>query len=206
MALLFTENKTKKGNPDSTKKRDAKKAKSLAEGTSSASWAASSTADGVTPAWSDSSVDKLQVNIEDMSRLRKLKREEGETHVSGQVYAQRLQEQYTKTSTEGAADLFAWAKPMIHKMSTDDEEPEEEDPITKLLKSNTSVFAKGTHTGLLKPGEKLAYTKLQHANLGSYHGSVVNAVEFHPREEGLMATGGLDRKVCLYSVARNRPS
>jgi U3 small nucleolar RNA-associated protein 18 len=68
-----------------------------------------------------------------------------------------------------------------------------------------SVFSKHTR-GLLKPGAKLEYTKLQHANLNHYHGSVVNAVEFHPKEEGLLATAGLDRKVQLFSVSRSRPS
>jgi len=39
-------------------------------------------------------VDKITVNIEDKSRLRKLKKEEGETHISGADYAQRLQAYY----------------------------------------------------------------------------------------------------------------
>ena len=42
------------------------------------------------PAWHDPSVDRLQVRIEDSSRLRKLKREEAETHISGEQYAIRL--------------------------------------------------------------------------------------------------------------------
>ena len=64
----------------------------------------------------------------------------------------RLQEHYTKTTGEG--DIFAWAKPKPIQ-----HEDEEEDPITKLLKSNTQVFAKET-IGLLKPGQRLEYTKL----------------------------------------------
>ncbi len=48
------------------------------------SWAGAAVAQ---PAWHDSSVDQLKVNIEDKSRLRKLKREEGETHISGGEYA-----------------------------------------------------------------------------------------------------------------------
>lgn len=205
--MLFTENKAKavKRAADSEgKKRDKKKgqkpsAKALVDGISS--WATSVNSDGVIPAWSDSSVDKLQVNIENQSRLRKLKKEEGETHVSGETYMKRLQEHYSATT--GAGDLFAWAKPQAAEKA--DESEEDEDPIAKLLKSNTKAFSKGS-IGLLKPGQRLEYTKLQHANLGSYHGSVVNAVDFHPKEEGLLATAGLDRKVQLYSVARNRES
>lgn len=35
------------------------------------------------PAWHDDGVDKMMVRIEDTSRLRKLKKSEGETHISG---------------------------------------------------------------------------------------------------------------------------
>jgi hypothetical protein len=117
-SMLFTENKSKKvtlssEEQGSQKKRDKKKGKksalALADGISS-SWATSANSDGVVPAWSDASVDKLQVNIEDSSRLRKLKKEEGETHVTGDIYMRRLQDHYN-TNASGAADLYAWAKP-----------------------------------------------------------------------------------------------
>ncbi len=42
--------------------------------------------------WHDESVDGLQVNIENTSRLRKLKRKEAEAHITGRQYAERLQE------------------------------------------------------------------------------------------------------------------
>ena len=87
------------------------------------------------------------MNIEDSSRLRKLKKEEGETHVSGETYMKRLQEHYTTTTAAG--DLFAWAKPQ--QVQQDAVESEDEDPITKLLKSNTKAFSRNT-IGLLKPG------------------------------------------------------
>jgi hypothetical protein len=57
-------------------------------------------------------VEHIKVNIEDKSRLRKLKREEGETQITGGEYAQRLQEFYEKQTATGDAggDLFGWAK------------------------------------------------------------------------------------------------
>lgn len=58
----------------------------------------------------------------------------------------------------------------------------------------------------MKPGAHLDYTKLQHANAGSYHQSVVTAVEFHPKEESLMVTAGLDRKAQLFNVSKEKPS
>jgi hypothetical protein len=35
------------------------------------------------PAWHDEGVESMMVSIEDTSRLRKLKKTEGETHISG---------------------------------------------------------------------------------------------------------------------------
>ena len=59
-------------------------------------------------------MEHIKVNIEDKSRLRKLKREEGETQITGGEYAQRLQEYYEKQTASGEAgdggDLFGWAK------------------------------------------------------------------------------------------------
>ena len=46
--------------------------------------------DSTKPAGHDASVEHIKVNIEDRSQLRKLKREEGETHITASEYAQRL--------------------------------------------------------------------------------------------------------------------
>lgn len=92
------------------------------------------------PAWHDPTVEKLNVNIEDSSRLRKLKNEEAETHISGEQYTQRLQKYYEKaTGQDHENDLFSWAKPVVKQFHMETE-PEDEDPISKLLKSNTKVF------------------------------------------------------------------
>ena len=47
------------------------------------------------PAWHDAAVDRLQVRLEDTSRLRKLKKEEAEQEITGQQYTERLQDYYT---------------------------------------------------------------------------------------------------------------
>ena len=99
---MFIENKGK-----GSKKRDDKL--ETKAGSDENPWATASTK----PAWHDSSVEHIKVNIEDKSRLRKLKREEGETQITGGEYAQRLQEFYEKQqipSGDAAGDLFGWAK------------------------------------------------------------------------------------------------
>ena len=94
-----------------SKKRD-EKLESKAGGADESTWATASNK----PAWHDASVEHIKVNIEDRSRLRKLKREEGETQITGGEYAQRLQEYYEKQTAAasgeaaGDGDLFGWAK------------------------------------------------------------------------------------------------
>ena len=46
------------------------------------------------PAWMDKHTNKLSVSIEDVSRLRKLKKEEGEKEIRGKEYADRLKQYY----------------------------------------------------------------------------------------------------------------
>lgn len=77
----------------------------------------------------------MKINIEDKSRLRKLKKSEAETSVSGSEYAHRMQEYYEKT-TAPVAELFSWAKPKVEAIQKDTED----DPIAALLRSNVKVF------------------------------------------------------------------
>jgi len=81
----FTENKKKASSNTFAKRRDTKlsdksQGKQKEE---SSGWASSSTSQSVKPAWHDAGVDNMQVRIEDTSRLRKLKRDEGEQEISG---------------------------------------------------------------------------------------------------------------------------
>ena len=96
--LAFTENK-KKQTPTVKRREDKQQgkssAKSLKEDHEGGGWASTSTANSTNkPAWHDHAVDKLSVRIEDSSRLRKLKKEEAEQEITGEQYAQRLQEYY----------------------------------------------------------------------------------------------------------------
>ena len=81
------------------------------------------------PAWVDRAISSLPVTINEESRLRKLMKTESETQIKGDDYTKRLQEYH---STVNQSALFNWAKakPVV-------QEEEEEDPIAKLLHSNT---------------------------------------------------------------------
>ena len=66
----------------------------------------------------------------------------------GSEYAKRLQDQYEKVI--GSSELFSWAQVKKDEIVEEGARQEDEDPITKLLKSNKSVFNK--KEVVLKPG------------------------------------------------------
>ena len=164
--LAFTENK-KKQTPNQ-KREDKKQAKDQAKSSKEEGWASSTTQASVKPAWHDEAVDRLQVRLEDTSRLRKLKKEEAEQQITGQQYAERLQDYYSAQLVENQDnDIFSWAKP---KPAISAAKEADLDPISLLLKSNARVFEKQSNNKILKAGEnRLDYSKLANANTGFYH-------------------------------------
>lgn len=106
------------------------------------------------PVWFDKADSKVHVDIENRSRLRKLKKEENEKELLGDEYTKRLQEQYLKI--QGEHQMFQWAKPKEERS-----EDEDSDPIGDLLKSNTSVF--GKRTEMLRQNH-IDFKKLKNAN------------------------------------------
>lgn len=106
------------------------------------------------PVWFDKADSKVHVDIENRSRLRKLKKEENEKELLGDEYTKRLQEQYLKI--QGEHRMFQWAK-----LKEERSEDEDSDPIGDLLKSNTSVF--GKRTEMLRQNH-IDFKKLKNAN------------------------------------------
>lgn len=135
----------------------------------------------------DHNAAKLKVSIDDVSRLRKLKKTEDEQVIEGADYATRLKEHYV-TKMQGEHSMFDWARPKDSsapgrkgtavdsdddsedqvarpaKMFADSSDEDSDDPIGNLLKSNTSVFSR--KEDVLKNGI-LKYSKLRNANAGT---------------------------------------
>ena len=61
-------------------------------------------------AWEDPHAAKMKVSIDDVSRLRKLKKTEDEAVIEGADYATRLKDHYL-TRIQGQHSMFDWAKP-----------------------------------------------------------------------------------------------
>ena len=136
----------------------------------------------------DHNAAKLKVSIDDVSRLRKLKKTEDEQVIEGSDYATRLKEHYV-TKMQGEHSMFDWARSKDSapgrkgtavdsddedddqgtkpaKMFADSSDEDSDDPIGNLLKSNTSVFSR--KEDVLKNGI-LKYSKLRNANAGTQH-------------------------------------
>jgi hypothetical protein len=111
------------------------------------------------PAWIDKNVAGMPVTINEESRLRKLMKTEAETKIAGDEYTKRLQEYHSQVNQ---SSLFQWAKAKPEAT----QQLEEEDPISKLLHSNTSIFEKSD--AVLQQGT-LQYMKLKPANAISMH-------------------------------------
>ena len=145
--LSFTENKTKKRDEKSMRKK----------GTSLDDASAEPADRKRKPAWVDNNVAKLQVNINEKSRSRKLMKTEEEKEIAGSDYAKRLQDYYASVQNDSA--IFGWAKRKESvdttatsgavstgvaakgaESGTNADDSDSDDPISKLLKSNTNVY------------------------------------------------------------------
>ena len=79
-------------------------------------------------------MQNFNVAINNESRLRKLMKTEAETEIAGEEFSKRMKE-YHGLVTESS--LFEWAK-----TKPDAGQKEDDDPISKLLHSNTQIFEK----------------------------------------------------------------
>ncbi|GAB2270062.1 hypothetical protein Dimus_004975, partial [Dionaea muscipula] len=146
------------------------------------------------PAWVDEEEEKTYVNIANVNRLRKLRKEEDETVISGSDYVSRLRAQHVKLNpgTE-------WArKDTNEKGYSSDEESEIEG--LDILRTNEELVVKGGAP--LFPGV-LEYSRLIDANVEDPCNGPINSVQFH-RNAQLLLTAGLDRKLRFFQIDGKR--
>ncbi|KAI7869788.1 WD40-repeat-containing domain protein [Spinellus fusiger] len=157
------------------------------------------------PAWEDTDDSRLQISLQSMNRLKKLRKSEQEDIVSGTEYERRLRKQFAKiyprpawatlpsesrkrknTDEDSDADYFS-----------DDEKLENEDRID-LLKSTYGILEKrGTHQ-LLSP-RFLDIMRLKNANQMAPCNATITSVAFHPNAQ-VMLTGSLDKTLKLFQI------
>lgn len=149
------------------------------------------------PVWVDEEEKVTKINIARVNRLRKLRKEEDESLISGSEYVSRLRAQHSKMNP-----CTEWAKPdsgapRDYDNSSDDEDPE------NLLESNEDLVVKSSSRGgKLLPG-RLEFSRLVDANAEDRSKGVVNSVEFH-RNAQLLLAAGLDRRLRFFQIDGKR--
>lgn len=152
----------------------------------------------LTAAWVDDDDEDVQVNIEEQSRLRKLRRTEADAQIDGAELQKRLKTQFT--ATHGA---LAWAQPEnflgADRPAGDDLDSDTEDEQglgDRLLRTTGSMLDMAS--GLLPQGS-LDICRMKDANQHAPSSAVIQAVNFHPNGK-LLLTAGLDRTLHLFQV------
>ncbi|KAK9146500.1 hypothetical protein Sjap_006403 [Stephania japonica] len=157
------------------------------------------------PAWVDEEEEKVRVDIAKVRRLRKLRKEDNESSISGLDYVSRLRAQHVKLNP-----WTDWAR--VGSQDWVDEESEEEDGVVttemdkdredldSILRSNEEFIAKSSVK--LLPGI-LEYSKLVDANVEELSSGPVNSVQFH-RNSQLLLAAGLDRRLRFFQIDGKR--
>lgn len=154
------------------------------------------------PVWVDDEEEKTNINIAKVNKLRKLRKEEDESIISGSAYVSRLRAQHAKMNP--GTD---WANPDFHQRdySSDDDDSDKESGVMvatgyedsdDILRTNEDlVLKRGTK---LLPG-LLEYSRLVDANMKDPSHSPINSVQFHKNAQ-LLLVGGLDKKLKFFQV------
>ncbi|KAK6120051.1 hypothetical protein DH2020_046181 [Rehmannia glutinosa] len=157
------------------------------------------------PVWIDDEEEKTNINIAKVNKLRKLRKVEDESVISGSAYVSRLRAQHIKMNP-----CTDWARPDAHlrDYSSEDEDSEKESGVVvasgygdpenadNILRTNEDLVVKRS-TKLL-PG-LLEYSRLVDANLKDPSKGPINSVQFHKNAQLLLA-GGLDRTLRFFQV------
>lgn len=161
------------------------------------------------PVWVDDEEEKTSINIAKVNRLRKLRKEEDESVISGSAYISRLRAQHVKLNP---GTEWAQLDSRSRNYSSDEEDPEYENEavlaqgykdvegVDDILRSAEDLVVKST--AKLLPG-LLGYSSLVDANAEDRSSGPINSVQFH-RNAQLLLTGGLDKKLRFFQIDGKR--
>ncbi|CAL1380917.1 unnamed protein product [Linum trigynum] len=149
-------------------------------------------ADERKPVWVDEEEEATSINIAEVSRLRKLRKEEEESLISGSEYVSRLRTQHSKMNPGTEWARLERADSRLHS----DESSDEED----ILRTNEDLVVKSLSK--LQPGI-LSCSRLVDANAQEPSNGPINSVEFH-RNGQLLLSAGLDKRIRFFQIDGKR--
>ena len=157
----------------------------------------------------DEEEDKTNINIAKVNRLRKLRKEEDESLISGSDYVSRLRAQHIKLNP--GTEWAHFDSRSRNDTSLDDESSDEEngavlahnyknvEVVDDILQTNESLVRSSTK---LLPGN-LEYSRLVVANAEDPSNAPINSVQFH-RNVQLLLAAGLDRRLRFFHIDGKR--
>ncbi|KAG8370753.1 hypothetical protein BUALT_Bualt13G0016300 [Buddleja alternifolia] len=158
------------------------------------------------PVWIDDEEEKTSINITKVNKLRKLRKEEDESVISGSAYVSRLRAQHIKMNP--GTD---WARldARLRDYSSDEDSDKENGAVVASgydYPENADDILRTNEDLVVKRGMKLLPGLLEYSRLAdviargtSNSDTVINSVEFHKNGQ-LLLVGGLDKTLKLYQV------
>ncbi len=158
-------------------------------------------------AWKDSEDEEISISLLQSDKMKKLRKKETDSTISGKAYISRLRSQFEKIYPRPQ-----WADATFEKdddednegsgdeeIQSDDEKTEQGDvkALAKILQK-THSFQNNKNSKLLPP-TKLDITRLKDANQKHPSKAAIQSLSFHPTHP-LLLTGGYDRTIRIYHV------
>ncbi|PSC69396.1 U3 small nucleolar RNA-associated 18-like protein [Micractinium conductrix] len=153
------------------------------------------------PVWEDPQDVALRIDVAQHSQLRKLRRDEAETELTGHQYEARLRQQHNKLHPRTAWASLKKAERRRRRVAeggasdSEDEEGGAEAAAERLLQRAGGLLARGAAL----PPTMLETTRLKDANQADPCKGAVKSVDWHVGGD-LLLSAGLDRRVRLFSV------
>ncbi|RLV92790.1 U3 small nucleolar RNA-associated protein [Spathaspora sp. JA1] len=150
-------------------------------------------------AWYDSDDERLNISLTSSDRLRKLRKTQQDSSISGKAYITRLRSQFEKIYPRPQ-----WAEEDDEEEVEEDNSDEEIEPIEKStnallnLLSTTQSFIITKQLKLISPN-RIAISRLKDANYQKYAKSAIQSISFHPTHPFLL-TGGYDKTIRVYHI------
>ena len=152
----------------------------------------------------DEPKEKLMINLNKTNKLRKLKKDIGESKISTEEYELRIREHYNNMNNIKNNDLYKWAQDDENEDDTTNENDlskgnKEGDDLENLLRTNKSILNENkilTNSNILKYQQCPQVTKLP----GYQHISIMSTINFHPRKKEILLTSGLDKKLKIFNI------
>ncbi|KAI8323027.1 WD40 repeat-like protein [Martensiomyces pterosporus] len=147
----------------------------------------------IAAAWVDEDTEMSTVSLKAAKRTRKLRIAEKENKVSGDVYEQRLRQQFQKINP-----VPKWAEEAEASAWKDDEGSDDDNERigSDLLRSSKSLMSKA---GTLLSPTTLDVTPLRHANHTAPSQRGISSLQFHPTAN-VVLTAGSDKTLRLFEV------